>query len=185
MPTFFAQEYTIDPYASTRSKGDQSIMIELGGNLPLFVLDSTGSRISPMNLSFGGSFAVEYRYMMGPNFALGGSGEGAFSTTIGGGTLFLAPIGITGAWVWGREPMEYEVDGALGMNIMRLYGNGLIEPYLKIGGGVSRFIDAAWSIGAKAYWWFVPEFHIGAYSNLNAYANFYNFRSAQTIIFRL
>jgi len=71
--------------------------------------------------------------------------------------------------------MEYEVSAELGMNIMRLYGNGLISPIAKFGGGISRFVDSSWSIGFKLNWWFVPEIHLGAFSNLTSYANFLEF----------
>ncbi|HPN03363.1 MAG TPA: hypothetical protein PK775_00590 [Rectinema sp.] len=173
--TLSAQEKIEDPFEATRVKGDQSISIDIGGFVPLFVLDNTGTPISPSNMSIGTAFSVQYRYMLGKNFAIGGSGAGSFVTTVGGGTLFLAPIAITGAWIWSREPMEYEVSAELGMNIMRLYGNGLISPIAKFGGGISRFVDSSWSIGFKLNWWFVPEIHLGAYSNLTSYANFLEF----------
>ncbi len=62
-----------------------------------------------------------------------------------------------------------------GAEYPRLYGNGLIEPYAKLGAGFSRYVSSSWSIGAKVSWCFMPEFHLGTYSSLNSYANFLEF----------
>lgn len=173
--TVGAQQDTGNSSEVVRKKGDQSITILAGGFIPLFVLDSTGAIMSPSNMYPGASFDVQYRYMLGNHVGVGGSISGAFVTTIGGGTLFFAPIGATAAWIGGGDPLEYEAFTELGMNIMRLYGNGLIEPYAKLGAGVSRYVTSAWSIGVKVAWCFFPEFHFGSYSNLNCYANFLQF----------
>ena len=45
--TLSAQEKIEDPFEATRVKGDQSISIDIGGFVPLFVLDNTGTPISP------------------------------------------------------------------------------------------------------------------------------------------
>ena len=121
--------------------------------------------------------------MLGKHFGIGGSIAGSYVTTIGGGTLFLAPIGLSAAWVGGTELLEFEGSTELGMNIMRLYGNGIISPYAKLGIGLSRYINSSWSIGAKMNWWFVPELHIGTYSNLNSFANFLEFSVGATYHF--
>ncbi len=173
--TLGAQEKTSDPFAAARKKGDQSITILAGGFIPLFVLDNNGALISPSNMYPGASFGVQYRYMLGKSIGIGGSIAGSFVTTVGGGTLFFAPIGVTAAWIGGGEPMEYEISTELGMNILRLYGNGLIEPYAKLGAGFSRYVSSSWSVGAKVSWCFMPEFHLGTYSSLNSYANFLEF----------
>jgi opacity protein-like surface antigen len=173
--TLGAQENTGNSSEVLRKKGDQSITILAGGFIPLFVLDSTGALISPSNMYPGASFDVQYRYMLGNHIGVGGSISGSFVTTIGGGTLFFAPIGATAAWIGGGDPLEYEFSTELGMNIMRLYGNGLIEPYAKLGAGLSRYVTSTWGIGAKVSWCFFPEFHFGTYSSLNSYANFLEF----------
>lgn len=173
--TVGAQENTGNSSEILREKGDQSITIQAGGFVPLFVLDSTGALIPSSNMYPGASFDVQYRYMLDNHIGLGGSISGSFVTTIGGGTLFFAPIGATVAWVGGGDPLEYEVFAELGMNIIRLYGNGLIEPYAKLGAGVSHYVALAWDIGLKVAWCFFPEFHLGTYSNLNSYANFLEF----------
>jgi hypothetical protein len=173
--TLGAQEQASGSSVITRKKGDQSITILAGGFIPLFVLDNTGALISPSNMYPGASFGVQYRYMLGKSIGIGGSIAGSFVTTVGGGTLFLAPIGVTAAWVAGGEPMEYEVSTELGMNIMRIYGNGLIEPYAKLGAGLSRYVSSSWSIDTKVSWCFIPEIHLGTYSSLNSYANFLEF----------
>lgn len=170
--TLMAQDTTPSPYIPSIKKGDQSISIMAGGFIPLFVLDATGSPIATPNMSPGAAFGMQYRYMTSKNIGFGASIAGSFVTTIGGGTLFLAPIGAFAAWVSGSDPLELEISTELGMNIIRLYGNGIISPYAKLGALLSRYISSSWSLGVKANWWFVPEVHLGAYSALNSYANF-------------
>lgn len=170
-----AQETAPSSSAPAANKGDQSITIIAGGFIPLFVLDNNGALISTPNMSPGATFGLQYRYMLGKHFGVGGTVAGSYVNTIGGGTLFLAPIGASAAWVTGSELLEFEGSAELGLNIMRLYGNGLISPYAKLGVGLGRYISTAWSIGANVNWWFVPELHFGSYSKLNAYANFLAF----------
>ncbi len=178
-----AQETATASSAPAARKGDQSITIIGGGFIPLFVLDNTGTPVATPNMSPGAAFGLQYRYMLGKHFGIGGSIAGSYVTTIGGGTLFLAPIGLSAAWVGGTELLEFEGSTELGMNIMRLYGNGIISPYAKLGIGLSRYINSSWSIGAKMNWWFVPELHIGTYSNLNSFANFLEFSVGATYHF--
>lgn len=166
---------TTDPFAANRKKGSQSIEISAGGFLPLFVLDNNFAMIPTPNMNPGAAFSVLYRYMLGKNVGIGGSIAGSFVTTIGGRTLFLAPVCVTTSWIFGTDPMVFDVSAEIGMNIMRLSGNGLISPIAKLGGGVSRYISESWSIGGKLLWWFVPELHLGSYTNLNSYANFLEF----------
>ena len=169
------QQQTNNSDGASAKKGDQSITILAGGFIPLFVLDNNGALLSDSNMNPGASFGVQYRYMLGRHIGIGASIAGSFVTTLGGGTLFLAPIGASVAWIGGGDPLEYEFSTELGMNIMRLYGNGLIEPYAKVGAGLSRYVGSSWSIGTKVNWCFIPEFHLGSSSNLNRYANFLEF----------
>ncbi len=178
-----AQENPSGSNAPAARKGDQSITIIGGGFIPLFVLNNAGTLVSTPNMSPGAAFGLQYRYMLGKHFGLGGAIAGSYVTTIGGGTLFLAPIGLTAAWVGGTELLEFEGSTELGMNIMRLYGNGIISPYAKLGVGLGRYISTSWSIGAKINWWLVPELHIGTYSSLNSYAHFLEFSIGATYHF--
>ena len=164
-----------DPFAANHRKGSQSIEISPGGFLPLFVLDSNFAVISSPNMSPGAAFSVLYRYMLGKNLGIGGSIAGSFVTTVGGRTLFLAPVCLSSTYVFGTDPMEFDISTEIGMNVMRLSGNGIISPIAKLGGGISRYISESWSIGGKLMWWFVPEIHLGSYANLDSYANFLEF----------
>ncbi len=178
-----AQETAPTKSVSSSHKGDQSITIIGGGFIPLFVLNNTGTLIATPNMSPGAVFGLAYRYMLGKHVGIGGTITGSYVTTVGGGTLFLAPIGFSASWVGGTELLEFEGSTELGMNIMRLYGNGIISPYAKVGAGLSRYINSSWSIGAKVNWWFVPELHFGAFGNLNSYANFLEFSAGATYHF--
>ncbi len=161
--------------AENRKKGSQSIELSPGGFVPLFVLDSAFSFYSCSNMNPGAVFGIQYRYMLSRHLAVGGSISGSFVTTIGGRTLFLAPICASASWLGGSDLLEFDATLETGMNIMRLSGSGMISPIVKAGAGLSRYISDAWSIGGRFSWWFVPELHTGTYTNLNSYANFLEF----------
>ncbi|MEN6476627.1 MAG: hypothetical protein ABFC75_01410 [Rectinema sp.] len=152
-------------------KGGQTISISAGLQVPLFVLPESAGAIESRPLGLGGSFGLTYQYFVADHIALGGSFSGAFNGTVGGRSLFIAPLSFRTAYWWGKMPMEYFASLDLGGSIMRLSGNGMITPFAKAGGGAFYLINGSWSVGAQAFWWFIPEIHSGSYSALTRYGN--------------
>ncbi|HEY9054284.1 MAG TPA: hypothetical protein VIO60_05640 [Rectinemataceae bacterium] len=160
-----------DLFGGLHRKGSQMISLSTGGGIPLFILPTDASATEPYPLGVGASFSLSYDYFLANRFALGGSLTGAFNTTVGGRTLFLAPLALRLGYWWGRSPVEFRAGTDLGFCIMRLSGNGVITPFAKAGAGAFVQVSEAWSVGGQTYWWFIPELHTGSYASLNRFAN--------------
>ncbi len=160
-----------DLFGGLHRKGSQMISLSTGGGIPLFILPADSSAAEPYPLGVGASFSLNYDYFLANRFALGGSLTGAFNTTVGGRTLFLAPLALRLGYWWGRSPVEFRAGADLGFCILRLSGNGVITPFAKAGAGAFVQVTEAWSVGGQTYWWFIPELHTGSYSSLNRFAN--------------
>ncbi|MEJ5184775.1 MAG: hypothetical protein WHT81_06615, partial [Rectinemataceae bacterium] len=87
-----------DAYRGWRARGVQSIEISPGAFLPLFILDTDFSLAETTNLSPGATFSVRYEYLLSRSLGVGAAMAGAFASTIGGRTLFMAPV--TGTVYW-------------------------------------------------------------------------------------
>jgi len=147
-------------------------MIGLGAGvqIPAFLSPKTKGGVD--NLNLGGSFSFSYQYFVLRGLALGGSISGAFSGTIGGGSLFIAPLGATAAYWWTKLPFEFSVLGEVGGYMMRYDSHGIIDPFAKAGVGAYWRVSSAWSLGLQGNLWFVPEIHYGDYTSLSQYAGF-------------
>lgn len=169
----FGQDQTDsqDYFGGLHKKGSQIISLTTGAGVPLFVLpaDALATETTPLNV--GASFSLSYQYFIANRLTIGGSLTGAFNGTVGGRTLFIAPVALKLGYWWGKQPMEYTVGMDLGACVLRLSGNGVISPFAKLGGGAFTQVSEAWSIGGQAYWWLIPEIHTGTYSSLTRYAN--------------
>ncbi len=92
--------------------------------------------------------------------------------TIGGLTVFTAPLGISASYWWAKLPFEFSLLVEAGGYIMYYNNNSVIDPFAKAGAGVYWRATASWSIGILAYYWFIPEIHYGAYADLTQYGGF-------------
>ena len=161
-----------DYFGGLHKKGSQIISLTTGAGIPLFILPADPSATSDYPLGVGASFSLNYEYFVANRLAIGGSLTGAFNTTVGGRTLFMAPVALKLGYWWGTAPLEYTVGMDMGLNIVRLSGNGVITPFIKAGGGAFVQLSQSWSLGGQLYWWFIPEVHYGSSASLNRYGNF-------------
>jgi hypothetical protein len=161
-----AEPAPLSPYLP----GEQLLGLSAGFQIPAFLVPQTGAGVT--NLKLGGSFAFSYQYFVARSFAIGGNIAGAFNGTIGGQTVFVAPLGATASYWWTKLPFEVSVLGEAGAYLMRYNGKGIIDPFAKVGGGGYWRAAPSWSLGVQTYLWFVPEIHYGGYSSLNQYAGF-------------
>jgi hypothetical protein len=167
-----AKDSSQDYFGGLHKKGSQLISLSTGTNIPLFIVPADSSATQSVTLGVGAGFNLSYQYFIANRIAVGGTLAGAFNTTIAGRTLFTAPITGEASYWWGVAPLEFMVALHTGIDIMRLSGDGMITPFAKAGFGVFMQASNAWSVGGQAYWWFVPEFHTGTYTNLTRYGNF-------------
>jgi hypothetical protein len=159
-------------FGGLHRKGSQIISLTTGAGIPLFILpaDALATEASPLGV--GASFSLGYQYFVANRLTIGGSLTGAFNGTVGGRTLFVAPVAFKLGYWWGTEPMEYTVGLDLGASVLRLSGDGVITPFAKLGGGAFAQISEAWSLGGQVYWWLIPEIHFNPYTDLTRYGNF-------------
>ena len=153
--------------------GEQTVGLALGAMFPAFILPQTGAGTN--NLWTGGSFSFSYQYFVANGFAIGGNIAGAFNGTIGGLSVFTAPLGFTAAYWWTKMPLEFCVLAEAGGYLMRYStspSKGVIDPFAKAGAGAYWRVSPGWSLGIQANLWFVPEIHYGEYAGLTQYAGF-------------
>jgi hypothetical protein len=155
---------SVNPYLP----GEQTIGLSIGGLVPVLLEPVTGAGVS--NLYFGGDFSFSYQYFVARGFAVGGHLAGAFNSTIGGLSVFTAPLTATAAYWWAKLPFEFQLFGEGGAYLMRYNSKGIIDPFARAGAGVYYRIDPSWSLGLQSSFWFVPELHYGSYSSLTQYA---------------
>jgi hypothetical protein len=157
------------------SRGDQTLSLTTGFQIPLFVLPDT-SETAGAKLLLGGSFAFTYQYFLSSHIAIGGTLTGAFNGTIGGRNLFIAPLSFRTAYWWTKGAFEAGIGIEAGAYLMRLSSAGasygMLGPFAKIGPAVSWRITQGWSIGAQAYYWLVPEIHSGDMASETRFGNF-------------
>lgn len=160
-----------DYFGGLHKKGSQIISLTTGAGVPLFILPADALATEATPLYVGASFSLSYQYFIANRLTIGGSLTGAFNGTVGGRTLFVAPVAFKLGYWWGKQPVEYTVGMDLGASVLRLSGNGMITPFAKLGGGAFAQVSEAWSLGGQVYWWLIPEIHTGTYSSLTRYAN--------------
>jgi hypothetical protein len=151
-------------------RGEQTLQLNAGLQFPAFLAPVTDQGVS--NLKLGGAFSFSYQYFISRGFALGGSISGAFNSTIGGLSVFVAPLGVTAGYWWSRMPFEFCAIGELGGYIMRYNQKGMLGPFAKAGGGVLWRVTSSWSLGLQSFFWIVPELHYGEYADLSQYSGF-------------
>lgn len=161
-----------DYFGGLHKKGSQIISLTTGAEIPLFILPDDAEATESTPLGVGASFSLGYQYFIANRLTIGGSLCGAFNTTIGGRTLFIAPVSAKLAYWWGKQPIEYSASLDLGASVLRLSGDGMITPFAKLGGGAYYQLSEAWSLGGMVYGWFIPEIHLGSYSDLTRYGTF-------------
>jgi len=151
-------------------RGEQTLQLNVGFQIPAFLAPVTDQGVA--NLDLGGVFSFSYQYFLSRGFALGGTISGAFNSTIGGLTVFVAPVGVTAGYWWSRMPFEFCAIGELGGYLMRYNAKGMLGPFAKVGGGAFYRITSSWSLGLQSFFWFVPEIHYGEYSDLTQFSGF-------------
>jgi hypothetical protein len=161
-----AAEDPVNPFLT----GEQLIGLSAGFHIPAFLAPVTGGGIG--NSILGGSFSFSYQYFVARGFSVGGNIAGAFNGTIGGNSIFTAPLGATVSYWWTKLPFEFSVLEETGAFLVRYNGTGMIGPFFKGGGGAYWRATPSWSLGLQAYLWFLPEIHYGKYSSLSQYGGF-------------
>lgn len=159
------------PAAGAFSRGDQTLSLTTGFQIPLFIAPDPDP-LPGFELLLGGSFAFTYQYFLTDHLAIGGTLNGAFNGTIGGRSLFMAPLSFRTAYWWTIGSLETGLAFEAGGYIMRLDSYGMIGPFVKFGPAIAWRITEDWSIGTQIHYWFVPEIHTGEHASQTRFGNF-------------
>jgi hypothetical protein len=163
-------DIVVDTPVNPFLRGEQTLQINAGLQFPAFLAPLVDQGVD--NLKLGGGFSFSYQYFLSRGFAVGGSIAGAFNGTIGGLTVFVAPVGVTAGYWWSTMPFEFCAIGELGGYLMRYNQKGMLGPYAKLGGGALWRVTSSWSLGLQSFLWIVPEIHYGDYAGLTQYSGF-------------
>jgi hypothetical protein len=159
--------------ASPFQPGDQTIGLAIGLQIPaLMYFPPSGTFGDLSKLDLGGSFSFSYQYFVVNSLAIGGNIAGAFNNTIGGLSVFTAPLGFTTSYWWSFMPLEFSVLAEAGGYLSRYNSKGMLGAFAKAGGGAYWRITPGWSVGLQAYYWFVPELHTSPYTSYDALAGY-------------
>jgi hypothetical protein len=141
--------------------GDMTIALLAGLHLPLaFIGSPLSTQLDP-----GAGFGFSYRYFLDGQWAIGGDISGAFNGTIGGNSLFTAPLSFEFSWWKAVVPFEFTLEAGLGGYITRLKSLSYVGPFAKLGGAALWRTGTGWSVGLRVEGWAVPEIHIGTYAD--------------------
>jgi hypothetical protein len=150
--------------------GEQLLGLNIGLQIPSFILPKTGGGAS--NLSLGGNFSFDYQYFISRGFSLGGDIAASYNSTIGGLSVFILPLGMTASYWWSKLPFEFTVFGEGGIYMMRENAEGIFDPFARAGIGAYWRVSSGWSVGVQPSFWFIPEIHYGNWSNLTQFGGF-------------
>jgi hypothetical protein len=157
-----AEELTPNPF----TPGERLITLTGGLQIPLLITPKADGANPDPTLKLGGVFGFSYQQFIVPGLALGGGLSGAWSGTIAGRTLFVAPLAFKAAYWTAAMPFEFFGALDLGALLMRFDGMGMLSPFAKLGGGGLWRLPSGWSLGLQANLWFVPEIHGAEYADL-------------------
>jgi hypothetical protein len=171
-PEASASAGTSAPALSDRlfETGDQTINLAIGTQIPLFVFGGDATSMTA-NFYTGASFSLSYQYYILHGLAVGATVSGSYNQTVGGRSLFVAPLSLRTAYWWSLDPFEFCVAVEAGGYISIVNPAGMIGPFAKAGGGVYWRVSNSWSIGVQPYYWFIPEIHTSSYANLTRFGN--------------
>jgi hypothetical protein len=150
--------------------GDQTFLISLGIITPM---NNTGAFNDKIDPPIGGTGSLILNYFLTPRLFIGGEIGGLFLPTIGGGTLFIVPLGIrvgTQFVLDGR--FEFPIAAAIGMSWRNYLNLGYFGLYTKASASAFYRTTTYWGFGATVNWYWFPEFRAQQES---IHAHFFDF----------
>lgn len=149
-----------EPPPSQYSLGDQTMSINAGLFVPLFLLP-TGTWLlgsSPPQLSLGGAGSLSWAAYVTPQVRLGVEVGGAFAFSPNMNTLLMLPIIAKAAYVFTIYPFEIPLSFGLGMNIVKYVDQSTIDLLLRPGAALLWVYNSSWSFGLNLNYWMDVQF---------------------------
>ncbi len=145
-------------FVPTYSLGDQTLSINLGLFVPLFITGGPDGITGP-NLTVGGVGSIAWGSHITNEFKVGVEVGGSFSFTPNRRALFLVPITAESSYVFQAYPFEFPVTLGLGMSFARLEEDLKLDPFIRPGGGAYWNYSSQWAFGANVRYWIIPQIY--------------------------
>lgn len=154
------------PSTSQYSLGDQTMSINAGVFLPLFLLpsgvvllsSSSGSG-NPPQLTPGAVGSLSWAAYVAPQIRVGLDVAGNFTLSPNSNVLLMLPFVGKASYIFTFYPFEVPLTMGIGANIVKYTSLSTIDLLLRPGAGVYWIYNSSWSFGANLNYWFDMQFN--------------------------
>lgn len=161
---FAADSGPVPVPVSQYSLGDQTLSINLGLFVPLFLLPTgtwfltPSSAGGPAHLSLGGVGSFSWAAYLTPRIRVGADIGGTFTFSPNVNALLMLPILAKATYVFPLYPFEIPVSFAVGMNIIKYVDQTTIDLLFRPGASFFWIFNSSWSFGLNLNYWFDMQF---------------------------
>jgi hypothetical protein len=158
-PVFAAENQ--EPGASQYALGDQTMSINAGLFIPLFLLPSGVVLLSgnPSQLTLGAVGSLSWAAYVTPAIRLGVDVAGNFTLDPNANVLLMLPFVIKAAYILSFYPFEVPLSFGVGMNIVKYTSLSSIDLLLRPGASFYWIYNSSWSFGVNLLYWFDMQFN--------------------------
>ena len=150
--------------ASQYSLGDQTMSINAGLFLPLFLLPSGVVLISgnPPQLTAGAVGSLSWAAYITPDIRLGADVGGNFTLSPNDNILLMLPFVVKVSYIFSFYPFELPVTMGVGANLVKYTTLSTIDLLLRPGVAAYWIYNSSWSFGLNVNYWFDMQFNTTA-----------------------
>jgi hypothetical protein len=142
-----------DSAPSQYSLGDQTLSLNVGAFIPLFLLGGS-PYLASTNLTFGGMGSIDWAAYLSAHWRIGASLGGTFTFDPNFTPLLMVPIVAKISYLFEFYPLEVPLTFGAGMNIVKYSADSTIDLLIKPGTGIFWAYNSSWSFGLNLnYWW--------------------------------
>ncbi len=153
-------------------KGDQTIRLSLGVNVPILMHGGERVPYYPSNIYVGGGGNIGYNYHIARGFSVGADINFQFNTTLAGNVLFKLPILIRPAYTFRIWRIHIPVSIGVGATFESYDGSFYFNFSLQPEVAAYYIINSEWSLGIALSWDFLPQWYED--SSYTRYGHFLN-----------
>ena len=148
------------PQVSQYTLGDQTMSINAGAFVPLFLIPSGVWFLAtnPPQLTLGAAGSLSWAAYVAPQWRVGAEIAGSFGLSPNSNTLLMLPILAKATYVVSFYPFEVPLTLALGVDIVKYVSDWTIDPLVRPGAGFYWIYDSSWSFGINLDYWFDMQF---------------------------
>lgn len=149
------------PGASQYALGDQTMTINAGMFIPLFLLPSGVVLLAgnPSQLSLGAVGSLSWAAYVTPVLRVGADVAGNFTLDPNSNVLLMLPFMAKVAYVFTFYPFEVPLSFGIGMNIVKYTSLSSIDLLLRPGASFYWIYNSSWSFGVNLLYWFDMQFN--------------------------